>query len=52
MRGLLAGASLSVTIEATQYVGRIGYCELDDLLNNTIGVGVGAGINVLIRGKV
>lgn len=48
-KGILIGFSLSTFIEATQYFGRIGYCELDDILNNTIGTGLGAGINALIR---
>lgn len=51
-RGLLIGFCLSCGIEATQYFGRLGYCELDDILNNTIGAGIGAGLNVLIRKSV
>lgn len=48
-RGLLIGFCLSCGIEIVQYFGRLGYCELDDILNNTIGAGIGAGLNVLIR---
>lgn len=51
-KGILIGFSLSVVIEATQYFGRIGYCELDDILNNMIGAGIGAGINELLRKRV
>lgn len=51
-KGLIIGSALSVMIEATQYFGQIGYCELDDMLNNSIGAGVGAGINVLIRKSI
>lgn len=51
-RGLLIGFCLSCGIEVVQYFGRLGYCELDDVLNNTIGAGIGAGLNVLIRKSV
>lgn len=51
-KGLKIGFTLSAMIEATQYFGKIGYCELDDMLNNSIGAGVGAGINVLIRKSI
>ena len=50
--GVLIGFLLSTLIEATQFFGRIGYCELDDILNNTIGAGIGAGIKELIRKSV
>ena len=48
-KGVLIGFFLSCGIEVTQYVCRLGYCEVDDVLNNTIGTGVGVGVNVLIR---
>lgn len=51
-RGLLIGFCLSCGIEVVQYIGRLSYCELDDVLNNTIGAGIGAGVNVLIRKSV
>ena len=41
-RGLVAGALLSIGIELTQYIFSLGYCELDDVLNNTIGAAIGA----------
>ena len=41
-RGIVAGALLSIGIELTQYIFRLGYCELDDVLNNTIGAAIGA----------
>mgnify|MGYP002626944651 CR=1 FL=1 len=47
-KGLVAGFGLSCGIELVQYFGRLGYCEMDDVLNNTIGAGIGAGLNVLI----
>lgn len=41
-RGIVAGALLSIGIELTQYIAVLGYCELDDVLNNTIGTAIGA----------
>lgn len=41
-KGTVAGVFLSMGIEAIQYIAAIGYCELDDLLNNTIGAAIGS----------
>ena len=41
-RGIIAGVLLSIGIELTQYIAVLGYCELDDVLNNTIGVAIGS----------
>lgn len=41
-RRIIAGALLSIGIELTQYIAVLGYCELDDMLNNTIGATIGA----------
>ena len=41
-KGLISGFVLSCSVEAVQYLGRLGYCEIDDVLNNTIGTGIGA----------
>ena len=41
-RGIVAWALLSIGIELTQYIYRLGYCELDDVLNNTIGAAIGS----------
>lgn len=41
-RGIIAGLLLSIGIELTQYIAVLGYCELDDVLNNTIGAVIGA----------
>ena len=41
-RGVIAGLLLSIGIELTQYIFRLGYCELDDVLNNTIGAAIGS----------
>ena len=51
-KGLITGFCLSFAIEVIQYFGRFGYCELDDILNNTIGAGIGAALNALIRNSV
>lgn len=51
-KGVLFGFLFSSGIEIIQYTGRLGYCEVDDILNNTIGAGIGAGMNVLIRKSV
>ena len=41
-RGIIAGLLLSIGIELTQYIAVLGYCELDDVLNNTIGTAIGS----------
>lgn len=38
---IVCGFLLSVLIELTQYWFRLGSCELDDVLNNTLGCGLG-----------
>lgn len=40
-KGVAVGFLLSVSIETIQYIGRLGYCEIDDVINNTIGTGIG-----------
>lgn len=44
---VLFGFLLSASIELFQYVAVLGYCEADDVLNNTIGTAVGFGIHHL-----
>ena len=39
---IVCGFLLAVLIELTQYWFRLGSCELDDVLNNTIGAAIGA----------
>lgn len=41
-RGIIAGVLLSIGIELIQFIFRLGYCELDDVLNNTIGAAIGS----------
>ncbi len=40
-KGIFIGTFLSCGIEAAQYYFCLGYCELDDVLHNTIGTGIG-----------
>lgn len=40
-RAIIIGLLLTIGIEITQYVFKLGYCEVDDVINNTIGVVVG-----------
>lgn len=47
-KGLLICFVLSCGIEAVQYFGKLGYCEIDDLINNTIGAGIGIVFNRFI----
>ena len=50
-KGLLFGFVLSVGIELSQYEWLLGYCEADDVLNNTIGCCVGYSI-LGVRGMI
>lgn len=51
-KGLLIGLALSGIIETIQYLWQIGFCELDDIVNNTIGVGLGVVIKALSEHSV
>ena len=51
-KGVLIGFGLSGVIEISQYFYQIGFCELDDILNNTIGAGIGVGIKALTEFNV
>ena len=37
MSGVIAGFLISLGIEVTQFIGVLGFCEIDDVLNNTVG---------------
>ena len=41
-KGVIVGFLLSCGIETAQYFARLGYCEIDDVLNNTIGTLIGS----------
>lgn len=51
-KGVIISFAFSGMIEAIQYFFQIGYCELDNLLNNTIGAGIGVGIKALAESVV
>lgn len=40
-RSVLIGLTFSILIETAQYIGALGYTEVDDVINNTIGTGLG-----------
>lgn len=44
LKAILFGLLLSAFIELIQYFLLLGYCEADDVLNNTIGAAVGVAI--------
>ena len=48
-RGIIIGLCLTVLVEYSQYIFVLGYCELDDIMNNFIGTVVGVGIEKLVR---
>ncbi len=41
-KGILISFALSCGIEVYQYYHRIGFCEIDDIVNNTVGSIIGA----------
>lgn len=47
-KGITIGFFLSCCIEAIQYFGRLGFCELDDILNNTIGASIGSFLHYIV----
>lgn len=47
-KGIISGSILSCCIEFTQYVFCLGYCEMDDVLNNTVGTAIGVSIRSLL----
>lgn len=47
-KGVIVGFLLSCGIETTQYFTRLGYCEIDDVLNNTIGTCLGVGLRICL----
>lgn len=48
-KGVAAGFFISVMIEAIQYTWSLGYTEVDDVINNTIGTGVGCCVGAVCR---
>lgn len=48
-KSLIYGILISVFIETIQYIGGLGYTEVDDVINNTIGTGIGVLIMALFE---
>lgn len=48
IKSVLAGFLLSALFEALQYVLRNGYCEVRDILNNTLGTLLGAALGIIL----
>lgn len=44
LKAVLTGFLISASIECAQYLFLLGFCEVDDVLNNTIGAAVGCGV--------
>ena len=45
----LGGCLLSIAIEISQFVFRKGYCEVDDVLHNSLGCLIGYGVYAAVR---
>lgn len=50
-KAILLGLFLSVCIETVQFIFALGFSEVDDVINNTIGTAVGAGLVKVICQK-
>ena len=48
-KGIVAGFFISVMIEAIQYTWALGYTEVDDVINNTIGTGIGCCVGTVCK---
>lgn len=46
---LLCGFLLSVLIESAQFLFHLGWCDIDDMINNTVGAAIGYGIWHILR---
>lgn len=51
-KGIAVGALLSALIEISQFLLGRGFCEVDDVLNNTIGTGIGVMLWIGVSGTV
>lgn len=49
---MLAGMGVSLIVEVMQYIMRRGYCEIDDVIHNSIGCLIGLGLVLLCKMKV
>ena len=43
LKTMLIGCCFSIIIETTQYFFRLGMCEMDDVIHNTLGTAIGFG---------
>ena len=43
------GCLISMSIEALQYIFKHGFCEVDDVIHNTLGCAIGCGIASLLK---
>lgn len=41
---ILIGCLCSIATEATQYIFKLGWCETDDVIHNTLGTAIGVGV--------
>lgn len=50
-RSVLIGLVSSILVEIIQYIGALGYTEVDDVINNTIGTWVGLLVRKTVKNK-
>lgn len=48
---ILASITVSALIECVQYIFALGWCEIDDVISNTIGAMIGFGILIFLNKK-
>lgn len=51
-KGVAIGAILTFVVEMTQYIFKLGYCEVDDVMNNVIGTIIGVKLSKCFFRKV
>lgn len=49
IRVILIGTIISLGIEISQYLWNLGYAEIDDIINNTIGMALGVGVMLVFE---
>ena len=49
---VLTAVLFSTTIEIVQYALNLGWCEIDDVICNVLGVAIGFGLWKMIKGKI
>lgn len=48
-KGIIVGFFISLGIEVTQYIELLGFCKIDDVLNNTIGTMIGVSFRRVLQ---